>query len=345
MPGRDQTIITGNGGPSGTGKKPSGEPVFPPPVFIQDINPTSRPVPVKEKSSYWPSPGDENDEDSEPVHEADRDDDILNKTYEAAAAARFESGEVTTTLGSELLKFESLTTSAKADFRTTLISDVPINSNSNGNSNSNSNDTQGNEYNIFVSTEDKLRFNSSAIEPKFDSSISVSVGSNHNLLPSNSISGAMANSSETNTGSDIGVVGSGSTWIASSAKASITDAAAAAVTATATSSLITNKRTEAIQNPTNSLTSFNGITRCAVFPVPTSSFTVSIWSVIVSASSTDLKVDPYGKLLLPISEFLDLTIPPVDAICNAPWPRPLVYYSRRQANLINGSSSDAQSTV
>ena len=37
MPGKDQTIVTGNGGPSGTGKRPVGESILPPPVFIQDI--------------------------------------------------------------------------------------------------------------------------------------------------------------------------------------------------------------------------------------------------------------------------------------------------------------------
>ena len=318
MPGRDQTIITGNGGPSGTGKKPSGEPVFPPPVFIQDINPTSRPVPVKEKSSYWPSPGDDNDEDSEPVHETDRDDDILNKTFETA---RFDAS--TTSAGSELLKFESLTTSSRTDFRTTVISDLPINSNSN----SNSSGALASEYNALATTEEKLRFNSNASENKFDSN-AAAVGKIFN--------GAAAIDSEAAaSSSDLGAAVS--TWNGGSTR--VADAAAAtSIVTTAT------KRTEAIQNPTNSLTSFNGITRCAVFPVPTSSFSVSIWSVIVSASSTDLKVDPYGKLLLPISEFLDLTIPPVDAICNAPWPRPLVYYSRRQANLNNGIT-EAQNTM
>ena len=36
-PGSHQTIVTGNGGPSGTGKRCVGEPILPPPVFLQDI--------------------------------------------------------------------------------------------------------------------------------------------------------------------------------------------------------------------------------------------------------------------------------------------------------------------
>ena len=53
---------------------------------------------------------------------------------------------------------------------------------------------------------------------------------------------------------------------------------------------------------------------------------ISVWSGILSSSSSDLSVNPYGKLLLPISELLDLTLPPVDAICQSPWPKPLAYY-------------------
>jgi len=38
-PGKDQIIVTGCGGPSGTGKRPAGETILPPPVFLQDIAP------------------------------------------------------------------------------------------------------------------------------------------------------------------------------------------------------------------------------------------------------------------------------------------------------------------
>ena len=101
VPGRDQTLVTGNGGPSGTGKKPTVEPVFPPPgknihiilvyciililntvvilndsfrsriflVFIQDINPTNKATNLEKSSPYWGvSP--ENDENSEGSHDS-----------------------------------------------------------------------------------------------------------------------------------------------------------------------------------------------------------------------------------------------------------------------------------
>ena len=45
VPGSNQMLVTGNGGPSGSGKRPLGEPVLPAPVFIQDIVPVSGPAP------------------------------------------------------------------------------------------------------------------------------------------------------------------------------------------------------------------------------------------------------------------------------------------------------------
>ncbi len=45
-PGKDQSIVTGCGGPSGTGRRPIADPILPPPVFIQD-----NPVPSISKAS------------------------------------------------------------------------------------------------------------------------------------------------------------------------------------------------------------------------------------------------------------------------------------------------------
>ena len=73
--------------------------------------------------------------------------------------------------------------------------------------------------------------------------------------------------------------------------------------------------------------SFNGIGKCAVFPVPISSLAISVWASILDSSSADLTVNPFGVIRLPISELLELTLPPVDASCMSPWPKPLQYYS------------------
>ena len=39
IPGNNQVLVTGGGGPSGSGKRPAGEPILPPPVFYADITP------------------------------------------------------------------------------------------------------------------------------------------------------------------------------------------------------------------------------------------------------------------------------------------------------------------
>ena len=77
--------------------------------------------------------------------------------------------------------------------------------------------------------------------------------------------------------------------------------------------------------------SFNGIGKCAVFPVPISSLSISVWSTIRNGSSADLTMNPYSSISLPISELLELTLPPVDASVIDPWPKPLGHYSRQSA--------------
>jgi hypothetical protein len=84
-------------------------------------------------------------------------------------------------------------------------------------------------------------------------------------------------------------------------------------------------KSEALQQQATAA-AFNGLGRCAVFPVPVSSLSISVWSAILKSSSSDLLVNPFGKLTLPLSELLDLTLPPVDAVYMAPWPKPLGYY-------------------
>lgn len=80
---------------------------------------------------------------------------------------------------------------------------------------------------------------------------------------------------------------------------------------------------------------FNGLSANAVFPVPSSSLHCSIWSNILKGTNDDLSVNPYGLLTTPISELLDLTLPPGDALLSAGpvWPRPMSYYA-------NGMTAD-----
>lgn len=50
MPGKDQILVTGAGGPSGTGKRPSSDPVLPPPVFIQESKSASMKMSVERET-------------------------------------------------------------------------------------------------------------------------------------------------------------------------------------------------------------------------------------------------------------------------------------------------------
>jgi hypothetical protein len=100
------------------------------------------------------------------------------------------------------------------------------------------------------------------------------------------------------------------------------------------------RRLEAL-NQMPPLFSFNGVTRCAVFPVSQTVFSITIWSTIMSSSSTNLQINPFHQLALPISELLDLTLPPVDAMCLNPWPKPLNYYRTTTGAILNAQSSSS----
>ena len=91
--------------------------------------------------------------------------------------------------------------------------------------------------------------------------------------------------------------------------------------------LLAARRPELHQQPAY-YSSFNGITRNALFPSPVSSFTVTVWAAIMHGAGSDLTIDPFGRLLLPVTEYLDLTMPPVDAASITPWPRPPLYYRK-----------------
>ena len=75
---------------------------------------------------------------------------------------------------------------------------------------------------------------------------------------------------------------------------------------------------------------FNGLSVNSLFPVPVSSLSCSVWSNILRASNEDLSINPYGVLEVPVSELLDLMLPPVDAMLSSSpcWPRPLAYYTQ-----------------
>ena len=86
--------------------------------------------------------------------------------------------------------------------------------------------------------------------------------------------------------------------------------------------------TPTMEVPKPSPLAFNGIGACAVFPVPVSAFSVTIWSRILRCDRTDLLTNPYAGITVPMSDLFELTLPPVDAMVLSPWPRPPAYYTQ-----------------
>ena len=74
--------------------------------------------------------------------------------------------------------------------------------------------------------------------------------------------------------------------------------------------------------------SFNGISNCAVFPVPLSSCNLNVWASVRAFATEDLNINPFALLAIPITELLELTLPPVDAACMSPWPKPISHYMK-----------------
>ena len=76
--------------------------------------------------------------------------------------------------------------------------------------------------------------------------------------------------------------------------------------------------------------SFNGFGRCAVFPVPISSLSMSAWANVLANTASyegeGFGEDPFLGTRVTISEMLEITLPPVDAVCLQPWPKPLSHY-------------------
>ena len=85
--------------------------------------------------------------------------------------------------------------------------------------------------------------------------------------------------------------------------------------------------------------SFNGLGKCAVFTVPISSFSANtVWSAIINSSynstgdPANLDVNPFLMTGVSVSELLDLTLPPVDAVGLPVWPKPASHYIKPTNN-------------
>jgi hypothetical protein len=243
-------VITGGGGPSGTGKRPTAESILPPPVFVQDPALAARKANLSSQSG---SP----------------------KLGASASSDNIAGQEETSNLSLD----EKGSGEAAAPSISQSHSKVSV---------------SGNESKVNSVAESKVGNSFESQEKKIAEEKSMSSATTSSIQKSEEKSVANENQSK-------------------QSKKEI---------ATSQQSPSSNS------NPLNlvSSASFNGIGNCAVFPVPVSSLTVSIWSNLLKSTSDDLKINPFALIALPVTELFELTIPPVDAACMSIWPKPMSYY-------------------
>eukprot|EP01038_Epipyxis_sp_PR26KG_P009263 gene9263-12478_t len=318
VPGKDQSIVTGNGGPSGTGKKPTGEPVLPPPVFIQD-NVTStnssqttstKPAPAA-RASTWSASGAE-------ILGGMTSQAFISDSPQMSAASP-PTGSLSS---SDPPTFKSLppiedTTDFPTIASSTAALKRSIPSGSSKPSNAISAEAKG------VPTIVEQSISSSALEKVPDQNIADVQPTEIDLPQSDPkpVSSTTTSSAPANI------------FVESKPLASVPlqPKLVAASSISAQSLLLGN--------------TFNGLSKSAVFPVPVSSLSISVWSAILSSSTNgngDLNVNPFGHLYLPLSELLDLTLPPVDAVCLSPWPKPQAYYRQGLQSENNNQQGSVQ---
>lgn len=284
VPEKDQTIVTGNGGPSGTGRRPSGETVLPPPVFIQDNTPTSKaPTP----RNTWGTDG--------------------------KGKINGESAEM------------------KDDLDSTSSNNNPATSSSSNRQTRANSSKLGNPNSILLGNGKNI-------------SDLVEVGEMVNVTNQSSLDGGNR-TEKISTDKQKSIVGT-EKGIYQSEKF-VAESTHPESKVMVESELLLDGKLENLSESIGDVWGgniSNGFSKSAVFPVPVSSLSISVWSGILQASpNSDLKLNPYGHLFLPFSELLNLTMPPVDAVGLSPWPKPQSYYKQPNLSLVHGN--DVQSTV
>jgi hypothetical protein len=339
--------VTGNGGPSGTGKKPSGDPILPPPVFIQDINPQPLSSPFvmssqrngqihatdheenvnnNDRINNWDE-GDIGREYSENGHEGSSSDaknsriqnelegfeieKLVNESDEIMPALSLPANENVAVQRLRVMNLNSKDGEMKAS------SDIEL-SDSISNSQLISNDDNRNSV-VYDDEKSSHTAKNKDVTVKSDSATNSNSRNEVNsdrMIPTKILKPPprkLESPSLSSSSPQLGSTASNSTTNAQKDKAVPPTPA------------LGNRRTEAQQQQA-AASAFNGLGKCAVFPVPVSSLAASVWAAILRSSSADLDINPYGKLLLPTSELLEMTLPPVDAMCMTPWPKPISYY-------------------
>jgi hypothetical protein len=314
-PGRDQTIVTGNGGPSGTGKKTVGEPVLPPPVFVQDIaaleNNRNRNV----------------HSDSPKLNDSSRSDspNMDDGSYPSLGGGGMDSLPPATAMPKTpaVISSNNNSTSNSLNFARAM-------------SNDQNNNTINNQQNELL----VKQYESSPIDTITNSHISDTstssdsvnnIYNNNNVNDDKNMKSNIDNSHSTNI-DNMNQRNNSNNNLSESSSINQNNN----TSTTQTKHIPTNPSSRSSTFNTPSSISFNGFSNSAVFPVPISSLSLSIWTHILSASSSDLRINPFALIAIPLTELFEVTLPPVDATCLSPWPKPLSYYS--QGIGINGQT-------
>lgn len=256
QPGKDQILVTGAGGPSGTGKRTTNELVLPPPVFVQDLSVAEKKKQISSSAAM----------------------EHRNQFKEDA------SQEETTTLPTSnsttsLTSLEKSTQNSQSKNTDEDVSGAPS---------SQASTTLEQQQQRIQMNEEKLRQ-----EQVSDGNESKGQSPSQTVPASSNDSAGRKSATDTSRQS--------------------------------TSPVSFTSNFSSLVSPS----SFNGLGNCAVFPVPISSMSVSIWrNVLQSGTGDDLKVNPYAMISIPVTELFELTIPPVDAACMPSWPKPLSHYSQ-----------------
>lgn len=378
-PGQNQALVTGNGGPSGTGKRPTGEPVFPPPVFIQDVGASRQSTvthsggggvtPAKEKVLTWANG---NADHALTSHSFDADDtlpadmsfsestdhlpNLANIVKGGASLSRTPSTVMLSPARSPAKQTSaadktngrvsnSASTNASATAPAPLVTDrkTQILATTTASTTAKSGTTSAD---VSASATSKLLAVLNGAKEKESVLVMPSVTSN-GATQSNGVS--KGSNAADSTGAPSAVPTDSQKPVSKPENTSITSDGFATVATSQSpgnqSAAVLNalhmnvsmNRLDPLKEP-QLFAAFNGVARSMVFPVPVSTYTCTVWSTILSKCSTDLHTDPFCRTTFPVSEFLDLTLPPVDAMCAPPWPKPNSYYRRGlEAGLLAGS--------
>lgn len=295
-------VVTGNGGPSGTGKKPAGDPILPPPVFVQDLPTNAPPTTSVPKSN--------------PTSSTAPSSLIRNTSWTAAASSntsfainassvdRKASNDNNTPVNDNNSESSATSTNPSEKVNTSQSAGAGL-----GLSQSNSNIYQNIQTNVGNST---VNGGNSFDEKKPNSVEEI------NSIVNGSVSSVNVSNADSQ---------SNLTQTTHSNSSFVHDGMSPVDMLAPLQRLASGARSESLRHQV-AASAFNGLGSSTVFPVPVSSLSISIWSVILTNSGNSLELNPYEKLSVPISELMDLTLPPVDALGSPPWPKPLSYYRR-----------------